>query len=32
MKRDKEEPIGNVDVNFSKGRKGRIIIYKGDSP
>lgn len=25
------EILGNVDVNFSKGKKGRIIIYKGDA-
>lgn len=31
MVKDKEI-IGNVDVNFSKGKKGRIIIYKGDNP
>jgi len=31
LKREKEI-IGNVDVNFSKGKKGRIIVYKGDNP
>ncbi|KAL4512099.1 hypothetical protein ABPG72_005101 [Tetrahymena utriculariae] len=30
--RKEREIIGNVDVNFSKGKKGRIIIYKGDNP
>ena len=31
--RERGAPIGNVDVNFSKGKKkGRIVIYAGDDP
>lgn len=30
--RKERDIIGNIDVNYSKGKKGRIIIYKGDNP
>jgi hypothetical protein len=32
LKEPKVEILGNVDVNFAKGKKGRITIYKGDNP
>lgn len=30
--REKRSILGTVDVNFQKGKKGKIVIYQGDDP
>ncbi|KRX09182.1 hypothetical protein PPERSA_05851 [Pseudocohnilembus persalinus] len=32
FRREKGEILGSVDVNYAKGKKSKIVIYKGDNP